>query len=136
MTEVTVRREADAIEAILTLDVASFANQKSILLEIARKRRKSRRRMEIEVDRRIVTRPLKCIAPVAAEVASPNDSSAETPATEAPKAELLLNIDFGNLVTEMVSCCDVEVCAVIDNGTGISIVPPALPDKLSSPKRP
>ena len=66
---------------------------------------------------------LKCIAPVATEVAPPIASPAETPATEAPTAETL-NIDFGNLVTEMVSCCGVEVRAVIDTGAGISIVFP------------
>jgi len=42
------------------------------------------------------TAPLKCIPPVATELAPPIDSPAEMPATEAPKAELLLNIDFGN----------------------------------------
>ena len=54
--EVTVRRGADAAEAIRLLDGASFANQRSIWLEIARKRRKSRRQVEIEVLRRTVTR--------------------------------------------------------------------------------
>ena len=83
----------------------------------------------------LTTAPLKCIAPVAAVVTPPTDSPAETPATEATKAEMLLNIDFRNLVTEMVSCCGVEVRAVIDTGAGISIVSPALAEKLSSPKR-
>ena len=55
---------------------------------------------------------------------------------EAPKAEMLLNIDFGNLGTEMVSCCGVEVRAVIDTGAGISIVSPALAATLNSPTRP
>ena len=37
---------------------------------------------------------------------------------------------------EMVSSCGVEVRAVIDTGAGISIVSPALSEKLSSPKCP
>ena len=54
--EAAVRMAADAADDIRMSDAASFADQKSTWLGIVRKHRKSRRQVEIELHRRILSR--------------------------------------------------------------------------------